>query len=83
MEVMVKVVMEGEVMVRLVVVELLRLVGLKVMVEKRVGLSYSASFRDPTTLKDKSQLLSSTKCFMIQLLLTSLACFPLITHTLT
>ena len=77
MEVMVKVVVEeGKVMVRLVVVELLRLVIEKVMVEKPLWALLLSILRRSYHLKDKSQLLSSTKCFMIQLLLTSLASLP-------
>ena len=77
MEVMVKVVVEeGKVMVRLVVVELLRLVIEKVMVEKPRWALLLSILRRSYHLKDKSQLLSSTKCFMIQLLLTSLASLP-------
>ena len=77
MEVMVKVVVEeGKVMVRLVVVELLRLVIEKVMVEKPWWALLLSILRRSYHLKDKSQLLSSTKCFMIQLLLTSLASLP-------
>ena len=86
MEVMVKVVVveEVEVMVRLVVVELLRLVIERVMVEKLRWALLLSSLQRSYDLKDKSQLLSSTKCFMIELLLTSLASLPANhTHTNT
>ena len=58
--------------------------GDRVMVEKLRWALLLSSLQRSYDLKDKSQLLSSTKCFMIELLLTSLASLPANhTHTNT
>ena len=74
------VVEEVEVMVRLVVAELLRLAIERVVVEKPRWALLLSSLQRAYHLKDKSQLRSSTKCFVIQPLLTSLASLP-VNHT--
>ena len=83
MGVMVRVLVEEvEVVMRLVVVELLRLVIERVVVEKPRWALLLSSLQRAYHLKDKSQLPSSTKCFMVQPLLTSLASLP-VNHTHT